>query len=37
MLVLRAAESGNDEAELKALIPDGLPEEIKEAYENAHA
>ena len=28
---------GNDEAELKALIPDGLPEEIKEAYENAHA
>lgn len=27
---------GNNEAELKALIPDGLPEEIKEAYENAH-
>lgn len=28
---------GNSEAELKALIPDGLPEGIKEAYENAHA
>lgn len=28
---------GNNEAELKALIPDDLPEEIKEAYENAHA
>lgn len=28
---------GNGEAELKALIPEGLPEEIKEAYENAHA
>lgn len=27
---------GNNEAELKALIPDGLPEDIKEAYENAH-
>ena len=27
----------NNEAELKALIPDGLPEDIKEAYENAHA
>jgi len=27
----------NSEAELKALIPDGLPEGIKEAYENAHA
>ena len=29
--------NGADEAELKALVPDGLPEEIKEAYENAHA
>lgn len=28
---------GDNEAELKALIPDGLPAEIKEAYENAHA
>ena len=28
---------GDNEAELKALIPDGLPPEIKEAYENAHA
>ena len=28
---------GDNDAELKALIPDGLPAEIKEAYENAHA
>lgn len=28
---------GENEAELRAMIPDGLPTEIKEAYENAHA
>lgn len=28
---------GDNEAELKAMIPDGLPEEVKKAYENAHA
>ena len=28
---------GENEAELRAMIPDGLPAEIKEAYENAHA
>lgn len=28
---------GDNEAELRAMIPDALPKEIKEAYENAHA
>lgn len=28
---------GENETELRAMIPDGLPEDIKEAYENAHA
>ena len=28
---------GDNDAELKAMIPDGLPEEVKKAYENAHA
>lgn len=28
---------GENETKLRAMIPDGLPEDIKEAYENAHA
>lgn len=32
----QAIQDGN-ENRLRALIPDDLPEEIKEAYENAHA
>ena len=32
----QAIQDGS-ENRLKALIPDELPEEIKEAYENAHA
>ncbi|MDY5808588.1 MAG: hypothetical protein SPK07_02715 [Coriobacteriales bacterium] len=31
------AIQGGSEDRLKALIPDDLPEEIKEAYENASA
>ena len=32
----QAIQDGSED-KLKALIPDDLPEEIKEAYENAHA
>ena len=32
----QAIQDGNDDI-LKALIPDNLPEAIKDAYENAHA
>ena len=32
----QAIQDGNEDR-AKALIPDDLPEEIKEAYENAHA
>ena len=32
----QAIQDGNEDR-VKALIPDNLPEEIKEAYENAHA
>ena len=32
----QAMQDGGEDR-LKALIPNGLPEEIKEAYENAHA
>ena len=28
---------GDNEAEVRAMIPDGLPDDIKEAYENAHS
>ena len=28
---------GDNEAELRASIPNGLPDDIREAYENAHA
>ena len=32
----QAIQDGNEDR-VKALIPDNLPEEIKSAYENAHA
>ena len=32
----QAIQDGNEDR-LEALIPDDLPEEIKDAYENAHA
>lgn len=32
----QAIQDGNEDR-VKALIPDDLPEEIKDAYENAHA
>ena len=32
----QAIQDGSEDR-LKALIPDDLPEEIKEAYENVHA
>lgn len=28
---------GGDEAELRAMVPDGLPDDVRKAYKNAHA
>lgn len=32
----QAMQDGNEDR-LKALIPDGLPDDIREAYENTHS
>ena len=32
----KAMEDGNEDA-ISAMIPDGLPEDIRQAYENAHS
>ncbi len=37
MLVLQQAIQDGNEDRLKALIPDNLPEEIRDTYDNAHA
>ena len=30
-------KQGGDEAELRAMVPDGLPDDVRKAYKNAHA